>query len=165
VTDTAGKTEHPDIELFPDERLATTEALLHVNTLVGAALDKLAFDPAGLDPATAELLMRLARSPRCGIRGVEIGEQCQMTATRVSRLLDRAEADSLVERTPDPTDRRAQHVVLTEDGYAAAARLAPLLDDVLDQLVFETLTADERAALDQLLGKLADRAREMLDEA
>ncbi len=155
---------HQDSELFPDERLATTEALLGAGTLVGAVIEKLAVAPAGLDPATADLLLRLSQSPRCGIRGVDIGAQCQMTATRVSRLLDRAEVDGLVKRTPDPNDRRAQQVVLTEAGYEAAARLAPLLDDALDELVFSALSDEERATLVALLGKLQDRARMMLDD-
>lgn len=151
-------------DLFPRERLAMTETLLEANALVGAAIEKLAVAPTGLDPATADLLVRLAQSPSCGIRGVDIGAQCQMTATRVSRLLDRAEADGLVRRLPDPSDRRAQHVVLTEAGRTAAARLAPLLHDVIDGLVFETLSADERATLIELLGRLNERARDMIND-
>ena len=155
---------NPEAELFPDERLATTAALLDANTMVAAAIDKLAVDPVGLEPAMADLLVRLAKSPSCGIRGVEIGEQCQMTATRVSRLLDRAEAEGLAKRMPDPTDRRAQHVVLTDAGHQAVQRFAPLMNAVLDGLVFETLSAEERAALIELLGKVRDRAREMLND-
>ena len=162
MSDTIDIEERRRQDLFPDERFSTTEALLDAHTVVGAAIAKRAVAPAGLEPATADLLVRLARSPRCGIRGVDIGEQCQMTATRVSRLVDRAEAEGLVQRTPDPTDRRAQHVILTEAGYEAAARFAPLMDGLLDELVFETLTADERATLIELLGKLRDRAQELL---
>jgi len=151
-------------DLFPGERMATTGVLLETQTAVAAAIEKLAVDPAGLDAATADLLVRLAQSASCGIRGVEIGAQCQMTATRVSRLLDRAEADGLVQRTPDPTDRRAQHVVLTKKGREAAERLAPLLSDVLDDLVLQTLSAEERATLIGLLARLRDRAHELLDD-
>lgn len=154
-----------DASLFPDDHLATTGALLDAQTAVAAAIDKLAVEPVGLDPATADLLVRLSRSADCGIRGVDIGEQCQMTATRVSRLVDRAEADGLVERQPDPDDRRAQHVVLTEKGREAAHRLAPLLQDVVDGLVYETLTIDERATLIELLARLRDRAYAMLADA
>lgn len=151
-----------DAGLFPDERLATTGALLEAQAAVAAAIDRLAVEPAGLDPSTADLLVRLTKSADCGIRGVDIGEQCLMTATRVSRLVDRAEAEGLVERTPDPDDRRAQHVVLTDSGREAARVLAPLMDDVLDEVVFETLTADERALLVELLGRVRDRARSLL---
>lgn len=165
MTETIGEaTTTTSNDLFPDERLATTGALLDANTMVGAAIDKLAVEPAGLDPSMADLLVRLAKSPTCGIRGVDIGERCQMTATRVSRLLDRAEADGLVQRRPDPTDRRAQHVVLTAKGQAAAERLAPRLHLVLDELVFETLSAEERATLIELLGRLRERAQEMLQD-
>jgi DNA-binding MarR family transcriptional regulator len=151
-----------DAALFPDEQLATTAALLESQTAVAAAIDRLAVEPAGLDPAMADLLVRLSMAADCGIRGVEIGERCLMTATRVSRLVDRAEADGLVERRPDPTDRRAQQVVLTKEGRAAARRLAPLMSGVLDELVFETLTAEERATLVELLARLRDRAHTML---
>ena len=96
---------------------------------------------------------------------MEIGEHCQMTATRVSRLLDRAEAEGLVKRMPDPTDRRAQHVVLTDAGREAAKRFAPRMSEVIDGLVFETLSEDERATLVGLLQRLSDRARVMLEEA
>lgn len=155
----------PDTDLFPDDRTATTGALLEAQTAVGAVIDKLAVGPAGLDAATADLLVRLAKSADCGIRGVDIGEQCQMTATRVSRLVDRAEADGLVERQPDPHDRRAQHVVLTEKGREAARRFAPLMSEVLDDLVFETLTTEEQAVLVDLLHRLRDRAYTLLSDS
>ena len=151
-----------DADLFPDDRLATTGALLDAQTAIGAAIEKLAVEPAGLDAATADLLVRLSKSADCGIRGVDIGEQCQMTATRVSRLVDRAEAEGLVERAPDPHDRRAQHVVLTDKGREAAHRFAPLMNDVLDDVVFEALTAEERATLIGLLSRLSDAARSRL---
>jgi len=154
-----------DTDLFPDEQLATTAALLEAQMAVAAVIDKLAVEPAGLDAATADLLARLAKSADCGIRGVDIGEQCLMTATRVSRLVDRAEADGLVKRTPDPRDRRAQHVVLTEKGREAARRFAPLMTGVLDELVLETLTADERSTLIELLERLRDRAHLLLTDA
>ena len=152
-------------DLFPDKRLATTGALLEAQTAVSAAIDRLAVEPAGLDPATADLLVRLSKSAACGIRGVDIGEQCQMTATRVSRLVDRAEAAGLVERTPDPEDRRAQHVVLTERGHEAAAVFAPLMTEVIDDLVIDTLSAAEQGTLIELLDRVRDRARELIESA
>jgi DNA-binding MarR family transcriptional regulator len=157
-SDSAGR----DADLFPDERLATTAALLEAQSVVNETFARLAVTPAGLDVATADLLVRLSKSADCGIRGVDIGEQCFMTATRVSRLVDRAEAAGYVERQPDPDDRRAQHVVLTTKGREAAHTYAPLMADVIDELVFDTLTADERAVLISLLDRVRDRAQGML---
>ena len=58
MTETIGEaTTTTSNDLFPDERLATTGALLEANTMVGAAIDKLAVEPAGLDPSMADLLV------------------------------------------------------------------------------------------------------------
>lgn len=149
-------------ELFPDEQLATTAALLETQSAVNEALNELAVRPAGLDVATADLLVRLSKSAECGIRGVDIGEQCLMTATRVSRLVDRAEAAGFVERRPAPDDRRAQHVVLTPKGREAARAYAPLMAGVIDELVFQTLTEDERETLIELLYRVRGRANRLL---
>jgi len=119
-------------------------------------------EPLGIDAATADLLVQLYRSPACGIRGVQIGEQCQMTATRVSRLVDRAEAEGLVERQPDPEDRRAQHVVLTGKGREVARRYAPLMDAVLSEVFVEGFSERDRATLVDLLERVHDRARDLL---
>lgn len=149
-------------DLFPDDRLATTAALRETQSAVSETLARLAIRPSGLDAATADLLVRLVKSADCGIRGVDIGEQCLMTATRVSRLVDRAEAAGYVIRQPDPSDRRAQHVALTPKGRKAAESYAPLMSDVIDELVFETLTAAERETLIGLLDRVRVRATEML---
>jgi DNA-binding MarR family transcriptional regulator len=162
VTDTIERTAPIEFEAFADARLETTAALLETETVVAEVFAKLAVEPAGLDVGTADLLVRLAKSADCGMRGVEIGEQCLMTATRVSRLVDRAEEAGYVQRTPDPHDRRAQHVVLTDAGRDAARRYAPLLDRVIDELVFDTLDERERATLVRLLGRVQERARAML---
>jgi DNA-binding MarR family transcriptional regulator len=157
---TAGAAE---AESFPKERLAPSTALAEAQSAVAEALHRLAMEPAGIDAATADLLVQLYRSPECGIRGVQIGEQCQMTATRVSRLVDRAEADGLVERQPDPEDRRAQHVVLTGKGREVVRRYAPLMDAVLEGVFFEGLSEHDRSALVDLLERVRARARGLLD--
>lgn len=154
--------EREDVDLFPDDRMAATAALLETQVVVNEALATLAVRPAGLDVATADLLVRLSKSADCGIRGVDIGEQCLMTATRVSRLVDRAEAAGYVARQAHPNDRRAQYVVLTAKGREAARAYAPLMSGVIDELVFETLTAEERATLIELLARVRGRARDLL---
>lgn len=148
--------------LFPEERLAPIAALAGAQGAVAEALHRVAMEPLGIDAATADLLVQLYRSPECGIRGVQIGEQCQMTATRVSRLVDRAEAEGLVERQPDPHDRRAQHVVLTGNGRELARRYAPLMDAVLEDVFFDALSERDLATLVGLLDRVRDRARDLL---
>ena len=141
------RTSDVDAELFPDDRLAPTGALLAAQGAVRALLVKQAVEPAGLDEGTADLLIRVAKAPEGSIRGVEIGRQCHMSPTRVSRTIDRAESAGLVERLSDPDDRRAQRIALTPAGEGAAAAYWPLMSDVLDELVFDTLSSREQEAL------------------
>jgi DNA-binding MarR family transcriptional regulator len=153
-------TTSPEIaDLFPDDRLATTERLLEAQIAVGAALSRHAVEPVGLDPATADLIVRLAQAPGLGLRGVDIANQLLINPARVSRLIDRAEAAGLVERRVDPDDRRAQRVELTSAGEAKARVFAPLMLGVLDEAVFSTFTQAELDALQGLLGRLRDAAR------
>lgn len=150
-------------ELFPRERLMPTGILAEAAEAVGSAIERLAVEPAGLDAGTADLLVRLSQTEDGSLRGVEVGASCRMTPASVSRLVDRAEAAALVERLPDPDDRRAQRVTLTETGRSAAETYAPLMATVLDQLIFETLSAQERRTLISLLGRVRDRAEALLE--
>jgi DNA-binding MarR family transcriptional regulator len=45
--------------------------------------------------------------------------------------VDRLEADGLVERTPNPADRRGSRIVLLEGGRAAIALAEPLVQSAL----------------------------------
>ena len=74
--------------------------------------------------------------------------------TRLIGLLDDLERDGLVQRAPDPADRRARIVRITPKGRrrysSAAAAIRAMEDDVL-----QALAAPERAALLSALPKLA----------
>jgi DNA-binding MarR family transcriptional regulator len=73
--------------------------------------------------------------------------------TRLITLLDTLAADGLIERSPDPADRRAHVVKITAKGArrhaAAVADIRAMEDEVLG-----SLTATERRALLSALPKL-----------
>lgn len=58
------------------------------------------------------LLARLKRQP--GLRQVELADLLEMEPITVCRILDRLEESGLVQRLPDPSDRRAWRVELTD---------------------------------------------------
>jgi DNA-binding MarR family transcriptional regulator len=152
------ESQNPDP--FPDERLAPTAALLHAHLAVDAAINARAAEPLGLEPAIADLLVRLSKADDHRLRGVDIGRQLLANPARVSRLIDRAEAQGLVTRLPDPADRRAQQITLTEAGCETASAFAPRLLAVLDEVIHDTLTAKERATLVALLDRIRHAATE-----
>ena len=146
-------------DLFPDEVLATTAALLRAQLAVRAALAEQAVEPAGLDEGTADLLVRLAKSHHGSLRGVDIARQLMTNPARVSRLVDRAERAGLVERSVDPADRRAQQVTLTAHGWETAQVYAPAMVATL-RAIGGALTENERSTIVVLLDKLAESAVE-----
>lgn len=69
------------------------------------------------------------------------------------RTIDRMERDGLVTRSPDPSDRRAIRISLTERGAALRDQLVPLAAGV-NRAATAALTADEVITLRRLLAKL-----------
>jgi len=74
--------------------------------------------------------------------------------TRLIALLDALEGDGLIERSPDPTDRRAHVVRITPKG---TRRHAAAVGDIraMEEDVLSVLSATERRALLAALPKLA----------
>lgn len=61
--------------------------------------------------AQARALVHLSR--REGLRQVELAELLEIQPINVARIVDQLAAKELVERRPDPTDRRAYRLFLT----------------------------------------------------
>jgi DNA-binding MarR family transcriptional regulator len=98
------------------------------------------------------VLSHLARQP-AGTQ-LALAEAIGYDKTRLIRLLDELESDGLITRTPDPADRRARTVRLTQAGEArhAAARA-----DVraMEAEFLGDLSGTERDRLPRVLARLA----------
>jgi DNA-binding MarR family transcriptional regulator len=77
--------------------------------------------------------------------------------TVMTYLLDDLERAGLVERRPDPADRRARRIALTNAGTAHLCELDHRLGQAEDRLL-EPLEPTERDTLRQLLRRLATRS-------
>jgi DNA-binding MarR family transcriptional regulator len=81
----------------------------------------------GLTPQQYQLLLALKGFPGRDWATVrEIAERLQLRHHSVVELVDRAQAEDLVRRGPDPDDRRLVRVLLTERGERVLARLSAL---------------------------------------
>src|SRR4051794_23697634 len=111
-----------------DEALDTWRAFLnahaHVTRRIGRDLAE-----AGLpDLGWYDLLWALYRSPDRRLRVNELAREVVLSPTGMSRFVDRAERAGLVRREPDPQDRRALRVALTDDGVALLRRMWPVYE-------------------------------------
>ncbi len=79
--------------------------------------------PLGLTQAQWRALVHLSRNE--GLNQVSLADLLEVQPITVARLIDKLVAAGLVERRPDPNDRRALRLFLTEQA-------TPLLDRIWD---------------------------------
>src|SRR5687767_15675342 len=90
-----------------------------------------------------------------GMRLTDLARGANITPQALGELVDELEDLGYVERRPDPTDRRAKLIVLTERGHECmAAGLATI--DGLEQRITEILGERGHQQLRSLLEKLLD---------
>lgn len=148
-----------EIEPLDPDLLRPSGALLSAQTALATAIDHHAVAVTGQDPTTVDLLVRLELSPERRLRAVELCRALQLSPSHVSRMLDRAEESGLVVRGPDPRDRRANLVAITETGRAVVEHFGPRLSALLNRVIFDSLSADEIDALVSYLGRIEAAAR------
>ncbi len=141
------------------EKLRPSGAMLAANLAIHEAIQRDAVSNTPYDTTTLDLLIRLSESRTGGLRAVELCEQTMKSPSHVSRMLDRAQDDGLVERRPDPDDRRASQVVLTEKGVGVVAGFLPDLVAVLDDVIYDTLTPTEIHTLVDIMERVEGAAR------
>lgn len=159
------QTDHPSTkELLNPERLAPSAAILGANTALGAALGAEGVGGTEHDQQTIDLLLRIELAPRDACRAVDLAEQMLVSNGHMSRVVDKVVALGLIERTPDPNDRRANQLVITEAGQEVLAAVAPHIAGTLDRVVHETLSPSEIETLIDLLGRIEREARRPVDQ-
>ena len=107
--------------------------------------------PYGVTPVQYAVLKLLWE--RDGQSGAELGERLRLDSATITGLLDRLGKAGLIERRPDPRDRRAQHIFLTVPGRALEAPLDGEMDD-LNAAVFGRFSAADAERLRQVLRQL-----------
>lgn len=112
----------------------------------------------GASLAQLKLLSLIQRSGP--LRSTDIADALGQAPRTVTEAVDGLERDRLVVRTPDPRDRRAKRISLTEDGKAVIRDVAPLKEAIGGQL-FEVLDAADEGKLLSILETLNERLVEM----
>jgi DNA-binding MarR family transcriptional regulator len=106
----------------------------------------------GLSLAKFNVLSRLVEAGEPVPLGC-LADRCSCVRSNMTQLVDRLEADRLVERVSDPNDRRSVRAVLTDEGRARHAEGAGALA-AAEREVFAPLGEREREALVRLVQRL-----------
>lgn len=135
------------------ETLALTSEFLESLTKVSRKI-RTAFNQRvtahGLTYPRARALLRLSKRDR--MMQSELACELELEQATMVRLLDRMEEHGLIRREPDPADRRAKHISLTEHGREQAARVLAI-GETMRREIFEGVDA---AALAQSITLLED---------
>lgn len=104
-----------------------------------------------LTPSQFRAVRVLARHD--ALRPSELSEHLRIAPRSTTDVLDVLAAKGLVGRRPDPDDRRATLVTLTEHGRAVAGQIRTARGTQTAR-VFARLSPDDRAQLARILGEL-----------
>jgi MarR family transcriptional regulator, transcriptional regulator for hemolysin len=103
----------------------------------------------GITRAQWAVLVRVDRAE--GLNQSELAETLDLQPITLTRLLDKLCVSGLIERRPDPDDRRAKRLYLTP-----AAR--PLLEQLRvlgEETMVDTLAGVDRSSVENMLAKLS----------
>jgi len=143
--------ERPELDGLPMAVLGRLQQAAHI--VMTAHLNPL-FARAGLQPGEFDVLATMRRSGApYTLSPTALYEAAMISSGAMTNRLDRLETAGLVERLPDPNDRRGRLVALTAKGLA-------LIDDTIgahvenEKQVLSGLSPQEQETLNGLLRKL-----------
>ncbi|SOE03831.1 MarR family winged helix-turn-helix transcriptional regulator [Blastococcus haudaquaticus] len=112
-----------------------------------------ALAPWDLSPHHARALMVI--SARDGVRLSDLAEGLRIAPRSATEVADALQERGLIERSPDPGDRRAVLLRATDEGRAVRREIDAARTADSAQL-YGRLSADDRAALNRILTTLTD---------
>jgi DNA-binding MarR family transcriptional regulator len=141
-----------------DEALQTWRAFLNAHAHVTRRISRDLADAGLPDLAWYDLMWALHRQPGRRLRVNELAREVVLSPTAMSRFVDRVEAAGYVRREPDPADRRALQVVLTDDGVAMLRRMWPVYARGIERH-FAAFLGRAGPRMLAMLERMADSAR------
>jgi DNA-binding MarR family transcriptional regulator len=105
-----------------------------------------------------DLMAQLERHPD-GLRMGELSRRMMVTGGNVTGITDQLEKERLVQRVPDPQDRRAFAVKLTDAGRRAFADMAAVHEAWIEELL-KDIPGEDKAAMIELLARMKHHLNE-----
>ncbi len=133
--------------------------------LMGALRARFARDLAryGLTFPQFMSLCSLERAEGQALRMGDLAAAAHQSAASMTGIVDRLLEQRLVERRPDPTDRRSVIVALAEEGAQVLSRVRADRRHTIEGLL-RCLSADEQAQLHTILGKLLEELADVAQD-
>jgi DNA-binding MarR family transcriptional regulator len=108
----------------------------------------------GLTLSDFDVLVQLYYAPEQSLRRVDIARAVLLTASGITRLLDRLERAGWVEKRACESDARVSYAALTDAGREKLEAALESHRRDIEQLFSSQFSPEERAQLAELLGRL-----------
>jgi DNA-binding MarR family transcriptional regulator len=141
-----------------DWRIGVWRAFLRAHAGITRELERELTTQAGLPLAWYDVLLQLAEAPGRRLRMAELADRVLLSRSGLTRLVDRLQAEGLVCREPSPDDARGTFTVLTEAGFTALRRAAPVHLAGINRHWLAHFDDDELRQLRELLRRLEDES-------
>ena len=138
----------PAKEGYPQPELALTIAIVLAGRRWRALIDE-HLRERGQSASRMEVMSSIAYAPK-GATQIQIAKRIGIEGPTLTRTLDMLEADGLVERVADPTDRRNKHMKITPAGYEELGAMLDLCAKYRSRLLEGIPQKDIHAGLDFL---------------
>jgi DNA-binding MarR family transcriptional regulator len=132
----------------PARPMAAVTSVMRAQQVLLARLDAL-LRPHGLTFPRYEALMLLSFTRAGALPLGKMGDRLQVHRTSVTNIVDKLEADGLVQRVPHPEDRRTTLCEITPAGRERAA--AATVDLHADRFGMGALADEQQEALTEVL--------------
>jgi DNA-binding MarR family transcriptional regulator len=113
-------------------------------------------DAFSLDPAEAETLLRLTRSPDRRMPMAALAREAAFSTGGFTKIADRLAKRGLVERAPCADDRRVVYLELSGAGAALAYELQGLVAGIVQKTYIDVLGAERAAMVAEAMADLRE---------
>lgn len=138
----------------PDGRVQWLSDLIRLEIALWDQIDARLRAEHDLPLAFFESLFFIARSPDGSLRVGDLAQALRVTVGGTSKLVDRVERAGLIRREPDPDDRRASRVALTNAGERKLVAAVKTYEAELATVLDAVLGADEQRLIHDLVTRL-----------
>lgn len=131
-------------------------ALLRTHAAVLPKLER-ALASTGLPLSWYDVLLVVNASPDRQLRMTELGRQAVVSRERVSRVVSELEREGLMERRPNPDDKRSSFARITPEGRKRLRAAAPTYLSAVAGHYLDHLTPEEAAVIATALSRVVER--------
>lgn len=145
-----------------DRELGAWRAFMRAHATITRVLENELLAAHSLSLPEYGVLLSLVEAPDHQMRMTELADRVLLSRSGMTRLVDRMQADGLVDRFRCPSDARGMHAVLTDRGYQRLKECSGTHLRGVREHVTSRLTDDEVDQLHMLMAKLivsADRQK------